>query len=148
MAAFSHVGQLSGGGIEYNIRVPGKLIEQPDEGREQMFEQRVSPGFLAAMGTRLAAGRDFADADTVDSLPVAIVNEAFVRRFGLEGNPVGQRFIKEGGSRRIQTIEIVGVVMDAKWVNLRQESPATMTFRTGRTPAPRRCVSPFARRAI
>jgi ABC-type antimicrobial peptide transport system permease subunit len=76
------------------------------------------------MGTRLTGGRDFNSTDRADSTPVAIVNEAFARQFGLDKDAIGRRFIKEGGSRKVQTIEIVGIVADAKWINLREESPA------------------------
>jgi predicted permease len=123
VASFSHAGQLSGYGIEYKIHLPGTAAPTADE-TFAIFEQRVTPGFLAAMGTRLLAGRDFTLADDVQAAPVAIVNEAFVRQFHLDANPIGQRFIKEGGSRRIQTIEVVGLVADAKWLDLRRESPA------------------------
>jgi len=50
----------------------------------------VSPGYLTATGIPLRAGREFTPADRADSLPVALVNEAFAQKFFPGGNPIGQ----------------------------------------------------------
>jgi predicted permease len=123
-AGFSHAGQLSGGAIEWRIGFPGHPtpVEQP------IIEQRVSPGFLAAMGTVLLAGRDFQHTDDERAALVAIVNESFARQFIPGQNPIGARFFREGGSRSGQLMEIVGLVKDAKWVNLR-DAPPPMYYR-------------------
>jgi predicted permease len=120
--AFSHHGQLSGSAFEYRLGFPGRVKSQGDA--PTAIEQRVSPGFLAAMGTRFVAGRDVTDADGPRATPVAIVNEAFAARFFSGTNPLGQRFSQEGGSRSGELMEVVGVVSNAKWVNLRDEAPA------------------------
>jgi predicted lysophospholipase L1 biosynthesis ABC-type transport system permease subunit len=54
---------------------------------------------------------------------VAIVNEQFARQFLPGENPLGARFFLNGGSRSGDPLEIVGVVSDAKWTNLRDDSP-------------------------
>ena len=122
VAAFSHSGQLSGGAIEFGIGFPGR--DRPAGGDSSVIEQRISPGFLRAMGTTLTAGRDFAAADDERAPLVAIVNEAFARRFLPGTNPLGARFYRQGGSRSGELMEIVGVVKDSKWINLRDDSPA------------------------
>jgi hypothetical protein len=43
------------------------------------------------MGMKLVAGRDFAESDTAESLPVALVNEAFARRYFGQENPAGHK---------------------------------------------------------
>ena len=53
IAGFSHAGQLSGGAIEWRIGFPGRTTAETDQ--PQVIEQRISPGFLAAMGTVLAS---------------------------------------------------------------------------------------------
>ena len=122
VAAFSHVGQLSGAAFRVRIGFPG----QPTPGRdpEGVIEARTTPGFFAAMGTPPIAGRDFTDFDAATTTPVAIVNETFVRRFFAGRDPLGQRFFQEGGSRSRELMEIVGVVRDTKWVNLRDDPQA------------------------
>jgi hypothetical protein len=72
------------------------------------------------MGTRLLAGRDLSDRDHGSSQFVAVVNEAFVRHFGVKGNPLGQRFERSYTSRT-DSLEIVGLVKDAKWATLRED---------------------------
>ncbi len=78
------------------------------------YAQDVTPGFLAAMGTRLLAGRDFTDHDDAATPQVAIVNEAFLRQYLPGQPPLGKHF----------GIEIVGVVQDTRWLNLRDQPPA------------------------
>jgi predicted permease len=122
IAAFSHGGQLSGGAIEFRIGFPGR--DSPASDETTIMEQRVSPGFLQAMGTPLIAGRDFSPSDDAHAPLVAIVNESFARRFLPGADPLGARFFRDGGARSREPMEVVGVVKDAKWINLRDESSA------------------------
>jgi putative ABC transport system permease protein len=122
VAALSHVGQLSGGAIEFRIGFPGRV--RPEDDQTTIIEQRVSPQFFRAMGTALTAGRDFSPSDDERAPLVAMVNESFARRFLAGQDPIGARFFRESGSRSGELMEIVGVVRDSKWVNLRDDSPA------------------------
>jgi len=122
IAAFSHVGQLSGAAIEFRIGFPGR--DRPANDETTVIEQRISPGFFSAMGTPLTAGRDFSPADDEHAPLVAIVNESFARRFLPGQDPLGARFFRDGGSRSREPMAIVGVVKDSKWINLRDESSA------------------------
>jgi predicted permease len=70
------------------------------------------------METRLLQGRDFTVQDNAQSPPVAIVNEAFARRFWPGENPIGKRFNFTTG----QWIEIVGVAQDGKYSSLAEKS--------------------------
>ena len=65
----------------------------------------VTPGYFEALRVPLRKGRDFADADAADALPVAIVNEEFVRRFYKNTDVVGLHIRVAGAPR-----QIVGVV--------------------------------------
>lgn len=120
-AGFSHIAQLSGGAIAYRVGFPGQVLS--DSEAPAVFEQRISPGFLSAMGTPLIGGRDFTHADHASSQPVALVNQAFVRRFLPDGDPLGQRFYAHGRAPSGEPMEIVGLVTDSKWLNLREDPP-------------------------
>jgi len=120
-AAFSHVGQLSGGTVAFRVGFPGRA--RPEDDQTTIIEQRISPGFLGAMGTPLVAGREFESSDDERAPLVAIVNESFARRFLPGTDPLGARFFRETRSRAAELMEVVGVVKDSKWVNLRDDSP-------------------------
>jgi predicted permease len=121
IAAFSHIGQLSGGAIAFRIGFPGR--DRPEGDQTTIIEQRISTGFLSAMGTPLISGREFMSSDDERAPLVAIVNESFARRFLPGRDPIGARFFRETGSRSGKLMEIVGVVKDSKWVSLRDDSP-------------------------
>ncbi|PYV20149.1 MAG: hypothetical protein DMG27_23770, partial [Acidobacteria bacterium] len=74
------------------------------------------------MGIPLVLGRPIAEGDTVGGSKVVVVNGQFVRQFLGAGNPIGRRF----GLAESEDTEIVGVVGDAKYFDLRQEAPATI----------------------
>ena len=89
---------------------------------------RVSGGYFATLAIPLVAGRDFNDADTVDSPAVAIVNETFVRTVAHGASPIGRRVRREATPFQPEmAFEIVGVVGDAKYIDLRQE-PLPVVF--------------------
>ncbi len=79
---------------------------------------RVSPGFLKAMGVPIVRGRDLSMQDTSNAPFVAVVNETFVKRFFPKQDPIGQHFgidfPQYSGS-----YEIVGVFRDFKINNPR-----------------------------
>ncbi len=82
----------------------------------------ITPGYFRAMKTPLIAGRDFNSHDTKDSLPVVIVNEAFVRRFLGHGNPIGQRIVLDQVDNKTTTLEIIGVVASSHHETLASEA--------------------------
>jgi predicted lysophospholipase L1 biosynthesis ABC-type transport system permease subunit len=84
----------------------------------------VSPGWTRTMGIPSIAGRDLRATDTYPE--VAIVNEAFVRQCFRGADPIGRWFEKEigDGVTRIR-IQVVGVVRDARYRNMRE--PITPT---------------------
>jgi hypothetical protein len=92
--------------------------------RPALWRNATTPGWFATMGTPLRAGRDFDASDRIGGLPVAIVNEAFVRQY-LAGAPaIGHRI--RMGRDVIQEFRIVGVVGDAVYAKPREGMVATM----------------------
>jgi predicted permease len=81
----------------------------------------ISPGYLAAAGTPLLAGRDIGFADGAKSPPVAVVNQEFARRLFHSDNVIGRYFKNLSG----HPIQVVGVVANGKYTTLNEEqSPA------------------------
>ena len=80
----------------------------------------VDLGFFQTLSIPLLAGRDFTAADRLGAPRVAIVNEAFLRKFNLGDDAVGKRFAIGGPDL---DIEIVGVVADAKYSEVKDEVP-------------------------
>src|SRR5262245_20924509 len=77
----------------------------------------ISLDYFRTMETRLLQGRDFTAQDDAQSPPVAIVNEAFARRFWPGEKPLGKRFNFTDG----KWIEIVGVAQDGKYSSLAEQ---------------------------
>jgi predicted permease len=85
------------------------------------WANKVAPDYFRTMRLPLVAGREFTERDMAGAPLVAIVNEAFARRFFGAENPIGRRF----GWSAIDNpagIEIVGVVKDAFYLSVRQGS--------------------------
>src|SRR5205814_5477210 len=80
--------------------------------------------FFRTMEIPILSGRDFDEHDTATSPKVALVNETFLRQFLGNADPMGAtvRTGAEPGSPEA-TYEVIGVVKDAKYGNLRQEIP-------------------------
>lgn len=83
---------------------------------------RVGPGFFQTVGERLRQGREFRADDDETSPPVAIVNEAFARKFFAGENPLGKKF-GDLGQGRVPLYTIVGVVSDARYITAKDETP-------------------------
>ena len=103
------------------------LIELPD-GPPMTVPERLtsfnilSVGWFRTYGTPMLAGRDFTSSDTAGAPPVAIVNEAFAKRFTGGRNPVGTRVRQPHNVTRV----IVGYVKDAVHESLRETVPPTL----------------------
>lgn len=83
---------------------------------------RIGPDFFSTVGGRVLAGRDFTAADNVNAPRVAIVNEAFARKFQMGHDVVGRRIALD--SHAVPDIEIVGFVADMKYSEVKNAIPA------------------------
>jgi len=108
---------IGGNGWNQDLFVDGS----PQHKVESNFS-RVSPGYFQMMRTPFLAGRDFNAGDTATSPKVAIVNEAFAKKFMNGANPVGHTFvIDEYIGRPRPPYLIVGLVGNTKYYDLRDE---------------------------
>jgi predicted permease len=120
-ATLSATTPISGAGGARFVSVDG-VPERPED-RRYVSLNWVAPRYFATFGTPLLAGRDFAFADE-GRPPVAIINQAMARHYFAASSPLGRRFRFEGQDR---SYEIIGVVADAKYLNL-YETPPRMVY--------------------
>jgi predicted permease len=88
------------------------------------FHYKVSPGYLAASGTPLLAGRDVSFSDTPTAPLVAVVNQEFARRLFHSENVVGRYFKNQAG----KSVQIVGLMGDGKHFTLSEDPEAAAFF--------------------
>ncbi len=81
----------------------------------------VGPGHFQTLSIPLIAGRDFTYLDDGEAARVGIVNETLARRFWPGGNAIGQRLRPLGSRNAADTIVVVGVARDSKYVTLGEE---------------------------
>ncbi len=84
-------------------------------------QNAIAEDFFPTLGIPLLAGREFTRADALETPRVAIVNEAFCRKFNLGRNPVGRR-IGHGRTGKLN-IEIVGLMRDTKYSEVKKPVP-------------------------
>lgn len=105
------------GGGRHDVYVPGY---EPAPGEWMVFDRGIFDGdYLETMGIEVVEGRGIDDGDRADSRPVAVVNEAFARRFWPDESAVGKTLYADRGEQRT----VVGVIGDVKEEGLDQPSP-------------------------
>ena len=111
------------------LNVPGAV--RPSNAERQSRSVYMTPGWLAAYGTPIHSGRDIDEHDSTSTAPVALVNEALVRRFFASRSPLGQKIqlsMRFGGfdERPIGAMTVVGVVGDAVYSSIRDPIQPTV----------------------
>ena len=117
--ATAQIGVITGQIRTSNVSVQG-FEAAPDDDANAKYNV-VGPGFFRTLQIPLLSGRDFSNADIAGRPRVAIVNETFANKFGLGIDVVGKRMaIGSGGDL---DIEIVGLVRDAKYSDVKEDVP-------------------------
>ncbi len=124
---------LDGSSSSSNITVEGYVAQENEN--TDVWRNNVGPNYFSTMGTALIAGREFSNSDTATSPKVAIVNEAFAKRFLKGGNAVGHRFGMGSGNDTHLDIEIVGMVQNSKGADVREHFEPFMYFPYSQDPA-------------
>jgi putative ABC transport system permease protein len=117
---------MTGDSWNDSIRVQGR----PEPGAKEHNSAawaRVMPGFFTTIGAKMVLGRPVTDDDTATTRKVAVINEAFARRYFKNQNPLGQHF----GIDKIKyssSFEIVGVTKDMRYLTYDYKDPVQPMF--------------------
>ena len=109
------------------VLVAGHPAPKPGEQAGASWD-RVSANYLQNLGVKLVRGRHFSVADNASSESVAVVNEAFVRRFFASSEDPIDRHFGLDLPENVNTYRIVGVVRDAKFAGFQLDRPARPMF--------------------
>jgi predicted permease len=121
-ATASLVPLLAGSNWGRGVDVEG-FEEGPDTDDGANYNE-LGQGYFRTLGSRLLAGREFTAADAAGAPKVAIVNEAFAKKFNLGRNAVGKRMSSGGGEgKRELDTEIVGLVQNTKYSEVKDPVP-------------------------
>ncbi len=126
-------------GSQYNF--PMTVVGDPEATRGDVQWRAISPAYFEAMGIDLIEGRPFTAVDRASSVPVAIVDETFARKYFKGQNPIGRR-IDIGRYKGEEVIpdfddperEIVGVVADVHALGLGRDVTETMYVPSAQAP--------------
>ena len=117
---------MTGDSWNDGIRVEGR----PEPGAKEDASAswaRVMPRFFETIGTKMELGRPITEDDTATTRKVAVINEAFAKRFFKGQNPIGEHF----GIDKIKyatTFEIVGVTKDMRYLTYDYKDPIRPMF--------------------
>jgi predicted permease len=126
MAAPALYAPMTGDSWNEGIRVEGRPEPAPREDTGAGWA-RVMPDFFDAIGAKIMLGRPITEADTAATRRVAVVNQAFAKKFFKDQDPIGQHF----GLNRIKysaTYEIVGVTNDVRYMTYAYKRPVGAMF--------------------
>jgi predicted permease len=115
----------SGGHWGVSIWVDGHPPPGPrDDDSASM--NRVTAGYFDVIGTPILRGRGISAQDKASSLHIAVINEAFARKFFPHEDPLGKHFGRDGmGSGQY---EVVGIAKDARYFPGSPGKPVTAMF--------------------
>jgi predicted permease len=108
---------LEGNNWGEGIYIEGRPAPGPEAHNGSSWD-RVSPHFFETVGQSLVRGRGLTEQDTATSRMVAVVNQAFVKKFFPNEDPIGRHF-GSFDQKYSSDYEIVGIVADAKYNNPR-----------------------------
>jgi predicted permease len=111
------------------LQIPGYVPPPEDSARFSFIDENVvmvrynpvSPGYFATVGMTLIEGRGIEEGDRPGAPLVAVINESLARRYFAAGRAVGRTFVMIAGPARRDPVQVVGVVRDAKYNNLRDD---------------------------
>ena len=121
--SISAVSPIQGAGAGRFVTAEGRP-QRPEDGRVSL--NWVAPKYFETLGTPFLAGRDFQFQDQAHAR-VTIINHLMARYYFGDASPVGRRITLDGDEK---PYEVVGVVGDAKYLDIRETPARTMYFNT------------------
>jgi predicted permease len=124
--AMSQPALLSGSVSSTSIFVQGRTYDRARNVDHNNSINRlvISPNFFDVMGIPIINGRALSDRDDANAPKVVVINETAAKKYFPNANPVGQRF---GSSiETTNQLEVVGVLKDVKYNDVREPAPPTM----------------------
>ena len=112
--AWSGWSPMDGNNRSEDVYIEGQPAPPPGSNVNLASWVRVSPDYFTAIGTKLLEGREFSDSDNRNAPNVAIVDEAFVKKYLHGQNPIGAHF-GDWDQEDASMYTIVGVVEDAQY---------------------------------
>jgi len=104
------------------VYIAGQAPPPPDSSQNNASWDRVIPGYFSTIGTKLTQGRSFSEDDSSGTQKVAVVNQAFVRRFFKNENAIGKHF-GTGSVNHATDYEIVGVTENTQYQSPTEQIP-------------------------
>ena len=133
--SLSNIALIGDGHSGSTFHVSGSPVRRQEE---RVQTNGVSTDFFQTMSIPILEGRGFNIHDNSRSPKVAVVNRALVRRFFPYQDPVGQTFESEDADGPVQ---IVGVIGDTKYADLRSETPPTFYVPYQQADVPNRMIA-------
>ncbi|HEV8037225.1 MAG TPA: ABC transporter permease [Bryobacteraceae bacterium] len=118
--ALCNYSPMGAGGWGAGVFVDGHRPPGPNDDYFAAWD-RVTAGFLDVIGTPMIRGRGILEQDTATSRKVAVINEAFARKFFKNEDPIGKHFGREPGASR--EFEVVGIAKDARYLTYKLDQP-------------------------
>ncbi len=117
---------LSGNNWGGGIWVDGHPAPGPKEDNSASLD-RVTEGYFQVIGNPILRGRGITDQDTVTSRHIAVINEAFARKFFRNEDPIGKYFGRTE-NKSARAYEIVGIAKDARHLTFSLAKPISPMF--------------------
>jgi predicted permease len=117
---------MSGDSWNTGVRVEGKP-EPPAKEDSSASWTRVTPGFFDTIGNRMVMGRPITEEDSATTRNVAVINEAFAKRFFKGENPIGRHFGPDQ-TKYSGMFEVVGVDSDMRYLTYGMKDPDRPMF--------------------
>ena len=112
-----------------DLRIDGSAVPPASDGETRVSFAEVDAGYFEVVKMPIVEGRGFTPADDERAPRVAVINQAFARRFWPAG-AVGRTFRRDD-----EQVTVIGVARDAKYSSLREELQPFVYFATAQAPA-------------